>query len=312
MPKYFSYAFAQDGDKTAIPDAIQLDGSVSYDGGWGYDYQRPDDGSDPLSKNIPRDQTNQLYFDITDNIKHWQDFTAPAWSTARAAAGYKKNARVTYTGGVIWQSKADNNTGEPGVGADWIVPPETDATLLAIGATTPTANQIIWFSGTDVAATTSITSFGRSFIAAADAAAGVAALGIASGTSSTAGLLRTATNTEVNTSATVTAAVTPDQLPLGASQGAISGGGYQITLPAWLFGVKFNFGRVLVANGVDYDVTMNFSSVCLGFFAGFSGSVGRGDVSVGGEAISETLGRIYYHRDAGGGVQYCWWLAIGV
>jgi len=310
MPKYFSYAFAQDGDKTAIPDAIQLDGSVSYDGGWGYDYQRPDDGSDPLSKNIPRDQTNQLYFDITDNIKHWQDFTAPAWSTTRAAAGYKKNARVTYTGGVIWQSKADNNTGEPGVGADWIVPPETDATLIAMAATSPTANQIIWFSGTDVASTTSITSFGRSFIAAADAAAGVAALGIGGASTTTPGLVREATDAEVNSGATVDAFPTPRQLRMGFSA-APSTDGYRILLPSWLGGWGVEFGTITAINGVNTDVVLTFPNSCNFFIAGFASDISRGDVSIGASAISNTLGRIWFHKDAGGGSTLAWWFAIG-
>ncbi len=40
MPKFIKYPFALAGDKTTIPNPIQLDGSVSYVTGWGEDYSK--------------------------------------------------------------------------------------------------------------------------------------------------------------------------------------------------------------------------------------------------------------------------------
>ncbi len=72
MAKYFKIPFAYQGDNIAIPDDLQTNSSVSYQQGWGYDYQRKL-GTDPLSKPVPRQQTNQLYNDITGSIKQYQE-----------------------------------------------------------------------------------------------------------------------------------------------------------------------------------------------------------------------------------------------
>jgi len=52
-----------------------------------------------------------------------------------------------------------------------------DPTLLTIAALTPTTDQAIYFTGTDTAATMSVTSFGRSLVASASAAAGRLTIG---------------------------------------------------------------------------------------------------------------------------------------
>lgn len=72
MTKYFKYPFAQQGDNIVVPDELQTNGGVSYKQGFGYDYQRKL-GSDPLAKPVPRQQTNQLYNDITGAIKQYQE-----------------------------------------------------------------------------------------------------------------------------------------------------------------------------------------------------------------------------------------------
>src|SRR5215813_9483398 len=57
----------------------------------------------------------------------------------------------------------------------------SDPTLLTIAALTPTANQIIYFTGTDVAALTTLTAFARTLLDDADAATARATLGITIG-----------------------------------------------------------------------------------------------------------------------------------
>lgn len=261
MAKYFVNPFAKNGDKLAVPDAVQVDGSVSYDSGFGFDYERdPDPLVDPLTKDIPRDQTNQLFFDITDNLKNWQDNTAPEWSSIRAATGggYKKNSRVFF-GGQLYVSRLDNNSAQPNAPIPtnyWTSGIETDATIIAMSLTAPAANQIIYFTAPDVASVTGITSFGRSFINLIDAAAAKVALGIQVATDSVFGLLRIATNAEINAAAAVEAAVNPEQLRLGFDFNASTTG--HLVLPSWLFGVGFRWAKVNVPNGGG-SVLVNWS-----------------------------------------------------
>lgn len=77
MVKRFVTPFAASGDKLAVPDATQPDGSVSYNTGFGVDYQRPI--GDPLRKTMPRDSTNQLFFDLTEFAKEVQENGVPPW-----------------------------------------------------------------------------------------------------------------------------------------------------------------------------------------------------------------------------------------
>ena len=53
MADYILYPFANSGDKTAIPEPVQGDGSVSYDEGFGEDYEKVL-GVDSDAKAIPR------------------------------------------------------------------------------------------------------------------------------------------------------------------------------------------------------------------------------------------------------------------
>lgn len=312
MPlKFFSTPFADSGDKVAVPNGAQVDGSVSFTTGYGYDYERnPDPLVDPLTKAIERTKMNQLFYDITSNIQQLQIYSAPEWSTTQAGgAGYKKGVRVTYSS-VVYESIADSNTTTPGASATWIQPVEVDATLIAMAGTTPTANQIIYFTATDTAATTACTSFGRSMIGAADAAAGITVLGIGSPTTSTAGILRRATDVEVNAGTNVAAAVTPNQLRLSFSA-SIGANGY-VLLPSWLGGWGVQWGKATAAKNTGTMVTLNFPTSCFMFLVGFAEDVGRGDVSIGGVADSNTQGTIYYHQDGGGGdYRYAWYFAIG-
>lgn len=118
--KFFRFPWATSGDKTPIPDAVQPSGTVSYTEGFGFDYER-DPATDPLAKRVPRDETNQLYSDITENLRSWQLAGLPEWVTAAQNGGtpvnYPINAMVRHNLGgtfLAYQSLIDNNTVEPG------------------------------------------------------------------------------------------------------------------------------------------------------------------------------------------------------
>ena len=113
MPaKKFIIPFAATGDKTAVPNTLQPDGTVSYAQGFGPDYEL-DKTLDPINaKDVPRDQTNQLYFDLTDAVGEQQLYGVALWGADRAP--YPLNARA-YHNDKLWRSNVMNNSGEPGV-----------------------------------------------------------------------------------------------------------------------------------------------------------------------------------------------------
>lgn len=126
MAKFFRFPFALNGDRAAIPDDAQSDGSVSFNQGFGPFYELP--LTDPNSKRVPRDETNQYIFDITDNIRQYQLNGTPDWVTAAQNGGapvaYSYGARVRYDAGAgvrVWQSTTVNNTSTPGTDANWVL-----------------------------------------------------------------------------------------------------------------------------------------------------------------------------------------------
>lgn len=124
MSRYFRFPFAEDGEKVAIADDLQSSGIVSYQQGWTYDYQRKL-GTDPLAKPVPRQQTNQLNYDITSAIKQYQEHGFYDFITAAMNAGnafsYSMGACVRYDmsdaqdGSDVrnFSSKINNNTSNP-------------------------------------------------------------------------------------------------------------------------------------------------------------------------------------------------------
>jgi len=65
--KFFKVAFAQSGDISPIPDAAQVDGSISYTEGYGLDYEL-DPTSDPDAKRIGRTTFNDLMRALTETF----------------------------------------------------------------------------------------------------------------------------------------------------------------------------------------------------------------------------------------------------
>lgn len=129
--KYFAIPFATSGDKTAIPEAATPSGTVSYAQGFGPDYER-NPATDPLAKRVPRNETNELYYELTKAVKFLQLYGMPEWFSVDDSGNpvtYSKNAwvRRTVTGvTTVWVSLADGNTATPGTDATkWVaVSPE--------------------------------------------------------------------------------------------------------------------------------------------------------------------------------------------
>lgn len=115
--RYFDIPFARDGDRTSTPDQIQLDGSVSFQDGFGFDYERPainplTGQPDPLYKPIPRDRMNGLFHDITESLGIVQQQGFADWTPN--AAPYPAQAWVRHDGNV-WRSIIASNSFEPGI-----------------------------------------------------------------------------------------------------------------------------------------------------------------------------------------------------
>lgn len=135
MAKSFKVPFAFTGDKTTVPVALQPDGSVSYTQGFGPDYEL-DKLVDPINaKDVPRDQTNQLFFDVTESLGEVQKYGAAIWSADMAP--YPINARVAYDD-KYWRSNIAVNSDEPGVGPGWDdISAPSDIAQYGIGTNTP-------------------------------------------------------------------------------------------------------------------------------------------------------------------------------
>lgn len=125
MAKFFRFPFGINGDRVAIPEPTQVGGAVSYQEGFGLDYER-DPVSDPLAKNIPRDETNQLYYDITDAIRQYQTHGVPDFITTADNGGvaysYDKLAKVLYNDGSgmdIYTSLVNANNALPSDATKW-------------------------------------------------------------------------------------------------------------------------------------------------------------------------------------------------
>ena len=124
MLKFFRIAFGLSGDKTAVPDAVDSNGYVSYTQGYGPDYARQK--TDPLSKNIERDRMNQLFYDVTNAIAELQAQCAPDFITSALNGGtaysYAQNAIVRYSG-ALYISLVGSNTALPSDTTKWALLP---------------------------------------------------------------------------------------------------------------------------------------------------------------------------------------------
>lgn len=124
MLKFFRLPFATTGDKTAVPDAVDSNGNVSYSQGYGFDYQRQK--TDPAAKNIERDKMNQILFDITTAIAEIQAQGVPDYITSALNGGsaysYGQYAIVKYSG-AVYISLVAANTALPSDATKWALLP---------------------------------------------------------------------------------------------------------------------------------------------------------------------------------------------
>jgi hypothetical protein len=128
--KYFNTPFAIDGDQTVIPDPVQVSGAVSFNAGWGFDYQRQL-GVDPLALPIDRTTMNWLMLAITESLQAWQQFPYPEWITTTnndgTPYGYDYGAVVRYSATGLPPfttytsvlAGAGTNTSVPGADSNW-------------------------------------------------------------------------------------------------------------------------------------------------------------------------------------------------
>ena len=119
---YFDTLWAASGTKTAIPDAADPSGLVSYLQGWTTPYTLAP--SNPAYQPVPQAQSNQVLYDITAAIQQLQQNGAPPFITTAMNGGvnpfsYSLGAIVN-SGGQNWLSIVANNTGIPGSSAGWI------------------------------------------------------------------------------------------------------------------------------------------------------------------------------------------------
>jgi microcystin-dependent protein len=125
MAIYIRQPFAISGDKTTIPVAPPPAGEVSYESGFGVNYQL-DPVTDPDALDVPRLEFNQLMFDITSNVQQYQQLGFPFFITTSDNGGspfsYSRNAFVRYDDGSgfeIYYSLVNLNTSLPTDTTKW-------------------------------------------------------------------------------------------------------------------------------------------------------------------------------------------------
>jgi len=113
MAKRFITPFAQLGDRDSIPNEPSGN-EVNYQTGYTAPYESNPE-TDPDAKFVERDKTNQLFNDITANIKHWQERTYPEFIDAASNNGAFEYSYgdVVYFNGSLYKSLYNSNTDSP-------------------------------------------------------------------------------------------------------------------------------------------------------------------------------------------------------
>lgn len=124
MERFIRTPFAQDGDRIPVPDTVQPTGDVSYPQGWTVDYQLDQD-TNPLAKDVSRESTNSLMYDLSVGLREFQTTGFPDWilpaQNGGVAFAYPVNAVVRYdpgTGVRIYRNNVEGNINVP-TGAGW-------------------------------------------------------------------------------------------------------------------------------------------------------------------------------------------------
>lgn len=122
MAKRIITPFAEAGDRAAMPD-IPVGTDSNYQTGYPSQYEEDPVVNPGTAKFVERDKSNQLYNDITANIKEWQEHVYPEFITAAVNGGapfsYTKGSIVSFSG-VDYISFEDGNEDVP-PSDKWIV-----------------------------------------------------------------------------------------------------------------------------------------------------------------------------------------------
>lgn len=142
--KFIRVPFATTGDRVAIPDVVEGDGSISWPQGFGPKYAL--DPTDPDALRVPRGETNQYLYDLSANVRAWQVGGFPEWITSAQNGGtpvsYPLASYCRHNGSGTWRvyrAKINNASLEPGVGA-WAT--EWDEVTAGSGAPLIAANNL--------------------------------------------------------------------------------------------------------------------------------------------------------------------------
>ncbi|AJK16823.1 Ig-like domain-containing protein [Yersinia pseudotuberculosis] len=145
--RFFKVPFASNGDTQTIPDETDNEGFVSFNEGWGGDYER-DLRTDTRAKPVGRKEMNYVLNAITRNIRQYQTTGFPEFITAAdnngAAFAYGTGVVVMHNN-ALYLSLVSNNTSVPGTDeSTWQVYIQREATegetlagVSAISAITP-------------------------------------------------------------------------------------------------------------------------------------------------------------------------------
>lgn len=145
--RFFKVPFASNGDTQTIPDETDNEGFVSFNEGWGGDYER-DLRTDTRAKPVGRKEMNYVLNAITRNIRQYQTTGFPEFITAAdnngVAFAYGTGVVVMYNN-TLYLSLVSNNVSVPGSDeSTWQVYIQREATegetlagVSAISAITP-------------------------------------------------------------------------------------------------------------------------------------------------------------------------------
>ena len=126
MSDFIRHPFAATGEREAIPDSTQVDGSVSLQEGFGPEYSL-DIRTEAEARSIERTKFNFLMYRVTSAIRWLQMFGVPEFISTSDNGGtafsYADGVRVRYNPGSgykVYQSLAANNTALPTDATKWI------------------------------------------------------------------------------------------------------------------------------------------------------------------------------------------------
>ena len=140
MANFIPIPFATSGNRVAVPETTQSNGNVSWQEGFGPDYQL-NPGVDPDAKVIPRDSFNQILYELSIAIQQYQSFGVPEFITSADNLGspfsYSQFARVRYDAGSgfkVYESLVSSNTELPTNTTNWAEVPAPNNTGIPAGA----------------------------------------------------------------------------------------------------------------------------------------------------------------------------------